>query len=66
MKPALNEIKKNLQGTNSEGKEVWVQINDLEHKEDYMKVGESKLGIGYRRVNEIMFFLKGGYCFQGV
>ena len=34
MKPALNEIKKNLQGTNSEGKEVWVQINDLEHKEE--------------------------------
>ena len=34
MKPALNEIKKNLQGTNSEGKEVGVQINDLEHKEE--------------------------------
>ena len=28
----LSEIKKNLQGTNSEGKEAGIQINDLEHK----------------------------------
>ena len=33
MKVILSEIKKNLQGTNSEGKEVGIQINDLEHKE---------------------------------
>ena len=33
MKVTLNEIKKNLQGTNSEGKEAGIQINDWEHKE---------------------------------
>ena len=30
----LSEIKKNLQGTNSGGKEARIQINDLEHKEE--------------------------------
>ena len=34
VKITLNEIKKNLQGTNSEGKEPGIQINDLEHKEE--------------------------------
>ena len=34
MKATLSEIKKNLQGTNSEGKEARVQINNLEHKEE--------------------------------
>ena len=34
MKATLNEIKKNLQGTNSEGEEVGTHINDLEHKEE--------------------------------
>ena len=34
MKVTLNEIKKNLQETNSEAKETRVQINDLEHKEE--------------------------------
>ena len=34
MKVTLSEIKKNLQGTNSEGKEAGIQINDLEHKEE--------------------------------
>ena len=33
MKFTPSEIKKNLQGTNSEGKEAGIQINDLEHKE---------------------------------
>ena len=32
MKVNLSEIKENLQGTNSEGKESGIQINDLEHK----------------------------------
>ena len=27
-------MKKNIQGTNSEGKETWTQINDLEQKEE--------------------------------
>ena len=30
----LSEIKKNIQGTNSEGKENGTQINDLEQKEE--------------------------------
>ena len=34
MKVTLNEIKKNLQRTNCEGKEARIQINDLEHKEE--------------------------------
>ena len=34
MKITLSEIKKNLQGTNSEGKEARIQINDFEHKEE--------------------------------
>ena len=34
MKATLSEIKKNPQGTNSEGREVRVQINNLEHKEE--------------------------------
>ena len=29
-----SEIKVNIQGTNSEGKETWTQINDLEQKEE--------------------------------
>ena len=34
MKATLSEIKKNLQGTNSEGEEAWIKINNLEHKEE--------------------------------
>ena len=34
MKVALCEIKKNLQGSNSDRKETGTQINDLEQKED--------------------------------
>ena len=34
MKAAQNEIKQNIQGTNSEGKETGTQINDLEQKEE--------------------------------
>ena len=34
MKVTLSEIKKNLQGTNSEGDEFGIQINDLEYKEE--------------------------------
>ena len=30
----LSEIKENVQGTNSEGKETGTQINDLEQKEE--------------------------------
>ena len=34
MKAMLSEIKENVQGTNSDGKEIWTQINDLEKKEE--------------------------------
>ena len=34
MKVTLSEIKKTLQGTNSEGEEVGIQIKNLEHKEE--------------------------------
>ena len=33
MKDTQNEIKQNIQGTNSDGKETRTQINDLEQKE---------------------------------
>ena len=33
-KVIVSEIKKILQGTNNEGKEAGIQINDLEHKEE--------------------------------
>ena len=34
MKDTQSEIKENIQGTNSEGKETGTQINDLEQKEE--------------------------------
>ena len=34
MKAKQSEIKENMQGTNSEGKETETQINDLEQKEE--------------------------------
>ena len=34
MKAMLSEIKENVQGTDSEGKETGTQINDLEQKEE--------------------------------
>ena len=37
MKAMLSEIKENVQGTNSEGKETGTQINGLEQKEGRKK-----------------------------
>ena len=34
VKPRQNEIKENIQGTDSEGKKIGAQINDLEQKEE--------------------------------
>ena len=34
MKAIQSEVKENVQGTNSEGKETRTQINDLEQKEE--------------------------------
>ena len=34
MKATQNEIKQNIHGTNSEGKETRIQINNLEQKEE--------------------------------
>ena len=34
MKATQSEIKKNIQGTNSEGKKTGIQINNLEQKEE--------------------------------
>ena len=42
MKAILSEIKKNPQGTNSEGKEAKVQIKELEHKEEINSQPEQK------------------------
>ena len=37
MKVTVSEIKKNPQGTNREGKGVWIQIKVLERKEEIYK-----------------------------
>ena len=42
MKVALCEIKKNLQGTNSDGKETGTPINDLEQKEEIFNQNRMK------------------------
>ena len=34
MKAICSEIKENLQGTNSDGKETWTQINGMDQKEE--------------------------------
>ena len=34
VKAMQSEIKENVRGTNSDGKETWTQINDLEQKEE--------------------------------
>ena len=34
VKAIQKEMKKNIQGTNSKGKETWTQINDLEQKKE--------------------------------
>ena len=34
MKAMLSEVKENVQGTNSEGKETGTQINGVDHKEE--------------------------------
>ena len=34
VKALQSQVKKNIQGTNSEGKETGIQINDLEQKEE--------------------------------
>ena len=34
VKAMISEIKENVQGTNSEGKETWTQMNGLEQKEE--------------------------------
>ena len=34
MKATLSELKKNPQGTKSEGKEAGIQVNSSEHKEE--------------------------------
>ena len=34
MKAMLSEMKENVQGTNSDGKETGTQINGLDHKEE--------------------------------
>ena len=42
MKAAQNEIKQNIQGTNSEGMETGTQINDLEQKEEIVNWNRMK------------------------
>ena len=39
VKAMKSEIKENIQGTNSEGKETRTQINDLEQKEEKHSTG---------------------------
>ena len=43
MKAMKSEIKENVQGTNSEGKEIGTEINDLEKKEERNITGKKGL-----------------------
>ena len=53
MKPALSEIKKNLQGTNSGGEKAENQINDLEHKEAKNKQLEQQEKKEYKKTRMV-------------
>ena len=44
MKVIQSEIKKNIQGTNSEGKDARIQINDLKQKEETRIQNKTKQG----------------------
>ena len=57
MKVTLSEIKKNLQGTNSEGKEARIQINDLEHKEEINIQPEQKKKQEFKKHKESIRWL---------
>ena len=55
-----SEIKENVQGTNSEGKETGTQINDLEQKEEInisleqneeIKIQKMRRGLGTSRTS---------------
>ena len=60
VKAMQSEIKKNIQGTNSEGKETRAQINDLERKEEIniqleqneeTKIQKMRRGLGTSRTS---------------
>ena len=57
MNITLSEIKKNLQGTNSEGKEARIQINDLEHKEEINIQPEQKKKQEFKKHKESIRWL---------
>ena len=52
MKIALHEIKKNIQGTNSDGKETRTQSNDLEQKKEINIHPEEKEETRIQKNNE--------------
>ena len=52
MKARQSEIKKNLQGTNSNGKKSGIQINDLEHKEEINSQPEQNEGTRIQKNGE--------------
>ena len=52
VKFTLSEIKKNIQETNSEGKEARIQINNLEHKEEINTQPEQNGETGFKKKNQ--------------
>ena len=52
VKAIKSEIKENVQGTNSEGKKTWTQINDLEQKEEINIQPEHKEERRIQRIEE--------------
>ena len=52
MKAIQSEIKENIQGTNSEGKETWTQINDLDQKKEINIQPEEKEEIRIQKNEE--------------
>ena len=54
MKAMQREIKKNIQGTNSERKETGTQINDLEQKEKINIQPEQNEGTRIQKVKRVL------------
>ena len=58
MKDIQNEIKQNIQGTNSDGKETRTQSNDLEQKEEINIQPETRIQKNKERLGNLQDILK--------
>ena len=66
MKIMLSEIKKNLQGTNSEGKGAGIQINGLEDKEEINIQSEQNEETRIQENEEILRNLQDNFKYSNI